>query len=244
MFPASPDIPRLLVVLADCHGPGHGHAARVPVPSADYLPPMSDRAQLDRARSDSGSRLLVLGFHNVERTWRYPSPPGEGVRNFGRHLRILDRLANVVPLTDALDALAAGRPLPARAVALTFDDGYRDNLTLAAPILRRFDMPATIYLVPHFLSGLEHAWWERLGWAVRQATVSHVTHNGACHSLHDEDARVAAVRHLEEDLKATRAPSGRSKSSGWWASCDQKAGSHTTTCFWTGKRPARWWPPA
>jgi peptidoglycan/xylan/chitin deacetylase (PgdA/CDA1 family) len=116
-------------------------------------------------------------------------------------MRILDRLANVVPLTDALDALATGRPLPPRAVALTFDDGYRDNLTLAAPTLRRFGMPATIYLVPHFLSGLEHPWWERLSWALRQATVSHVTHNAACHSLHDEDARVAALRDIEDDLK-------------------------------------------
>ena len=162
---------------------------------------MSDRMQPDRTRSDPGSRLLVLGFHNVERTWRFPSPEGQGVRNFGRHMRILHRLANVMPLTDALDALAAGRPLPSRAVALTFDDGYRDNLTFAVPHLRRFGMPATIYLVPHFLSGLEYAWWERLGWAVREATVRCVTHNGASHSLQDENARVAALRHIEDDLK-------------------------------------------
>jgi len=165
------------------------------------LPAMSDRAQPDRARSGRRHRLLVLGFHNVEPTWRFPSPAGEGVSNFGRHMRILDRMANVVPLTDALDALAVGRPLPPRAVALTFDDGYRDNLTFAAPILRRFSMPATIYLVPHFLSGLEHAWWERLAWAVRQATASHVIHKRASHSLLDEDARMAALRRIEEDLK-------------------------------------------
>ena len=170
--------------------------ARVTTPA-----PMADRADPDRALSYRGHRLLVLGFHNVEGTWRFPSPAGEGVRNFGRHMRILDRLANVVPLTDALDALASGRPLPPRAVALTFDDGYRDNLTLAAPILRRFHMPATIYLVPHFLSGSEHAWWERLAWAVGQATVRCVTYNGASLPLHDEDARAAGLRHFEDDLK-------------------------------------------
>ena len=152
-------------------------------------------------RSPVRRRLLVLGFHNVDSTWCWPSAAGEGVSTFLRHMKILDRMATVVPLAEALDALAAGRALPPRAVALTFDDGYRDNLTLAAPILRRFDMPATVYLVPHFLSGQEHAWWERLGWAVRQARAAHLTFAGVRHPLPDPDARIAALRAVEDGLK-------------------------------------------
>ena len=145
-------------------------------------------------------RLLVLGYHNVESTWFWPSRPGAGVATFARQMRVLDRIATVVPLEEALDALAAGRPLPPRAVALTFDDGYRDNLELAAPVLRRHGMPATIYLVPGFLSGEQHAWWERLGWAVGRARARRLQLDGRELVLGD-DGNVAALRAVETVVK-------------------------------------------
>ncbi|QYN34472.1 polysaccharide deacetylase family protein [Pseudonocardia sp. DSM 110487] len=170
-----------------------------------------------RSRAD---RLLVLGYHNIESTWFWPSRPGAGIATFARQMRVLHRIANVVPLEDALDALAAGRPLPPRAVALTFDDGYRDNLELAAPVLRGYGMPATIYLVPGFLSGEQHAWWERLGWAVGRARARRVRLDGQELVLGDDgaalrtvetlvkrmthDERMNAVERLVEDLR----PSG------------------------------------
>jgi peptidoglycan/xylan/chitin deacetylase (PgdA/CDA1 family) len=146
-----------------------------------------------RSRAD---RLLVLGYHNIESTWFWPSRPGAGIATFARQMRVLHRIANVVPLEDALDALAAGRPLPPRAVALTFDDGYRDNLELAAPVLRGYGMPATIYLVPGFLSGEQHAWWERLGWAVGRARARRVRLDGHELVLGDDGAALRAVETL------------------------------------------------
>ena len=148
------------------------------------------------------NRLLVLGFHNIEKTWCWPAPSGAGLRAFGQHLAILRRVANVVDLRESLDTLAAGGTLPPRAVALTFDDGYRDNLTLAAPLLRKFSMPATIFLVPGLLDRTVHAWWERLGWAITQATAPTLTHDGVDYSLSDATQRTAAQRTIEEDIKS------------------------------------------
>lgn len=143
---------------------------------------------------------MILGYHNVESTWFWPNRPGAGIAAFAQQMRVLDRIANVVPLEDALHALAGGRPLPPRAVALTFDDGYRDNLELAAPVLRRYGMPATIYLVPGFLSGEQHAWWERLGWAIGRARGRRVRLSG-----HDlvlgGDGNLAALRAVETIVK-------------------------------------------
>ncbi len=84
----------------------------------------------DASASEPGSaamadRLAILTWHNVEATWWYPSRPGAGVRGLARQLRSLRRFANVVPLEPALEALASGRPLPPRAVALSWDDGGR-----------------------------------------------------------------------------------------------------------------------
>jgi len=84
-----------------------------------------------------------------------------------KQFRFLRRYANVVDLADAVSALRAGRRLPPRAVAITFDDGYRDNLDIAIPILEEYGLPATFFLVPDFLSGELTPWWERLAWAVQ-----------------------------------------------------------------------------
>jgi peptidoglycan/xylan/chitin deacetylase (PgdA/CDA1 family) len=54
----------------------------------------------------------------------------------------------VLPLAEALTRLREeGPPLPAGAVSLTFDDGYRDNLEHAAPVLERMGFPAVVFLV-------------------------------------------------------------------------------------------------
>jgi len=71
-----------------------------------------------------------------------------------------------VSLAEALDAMARRAPLPPRAVALTFDDGYADNLALAAPLLGDLGIPATFFLAPDFLTGATRPWWEQLAAAL------------------------------------------------------------------------------
>jgi peptidoglycan/xylan/chitin deacetylase (PgdA/CDA1 family) len=111
------------------------------------------------------NRLLVLTWHNVDRTWYYPCAPGAGFRGLNQQLRQLRQFGTIVPLQSALDALADGRRLPPRAVALTFDDGYRDNLDLAVPLLQQLELPATFFLVPGMLTGEVVMWWETVAWA-------------------------------------------------------------------------------
>lgn len=156
-------------------------------------------------RSASGAsgrnRLSVLGYHNVDSTWRFPAAPGSGARTFRRQLRFLKQTTNIVPLDEALDALQAGRPLPPRAVAITFDDGYRDNLTLAAPLLKRLKIPATIFLVPGFLSGEVQAWWERLAWALTQSRAPAIDFEGKRLDLSTSAERRLALKTIEESVK-------------------------------------------
>jgi CelD/BcsL family acetyltransferase involved in cellulose biosynthesis len=93
---------------------------------------------------------LVLTWHRLrERGGRNMAPSSA----LATQLRRLSRLATVVPLGVAMDALGAGQTLPPRAVALTFEDGYRDHLEIAVPLLERLGLPATFFLTPSLLSG-------------------------------------------------------------------------------------------
>jgi peptidoglycan/xylan/chitin deacetylase (PgdA/CDA1 family) len=148
-----------------------------------------------------GSRLLVLGWHNVEPTWFFPAAPGAGRAGLERQLAFLRRVASVVPLGDGLAALAAGRPLPPRAVALTFDDGYRDNLRLAVPILERLGLPATFFLVPGLLSRTTRPWWELVGWACGRAGPDRVEFEGRTVGLATPAARRKAAATVAELVK-------------------------------------------
>jgi peptidoglycan/xylan/chitin deacetylase (PgdA/CDA1 family) len=60
--------------------------------------------------------------------------------------RLGDLGYTVVGLDAVLDHYAEGAPLPERAVLITFDDGYRDNLANAAPILRKYGYPAVLFV--------------------------------------------------------------------------------------------------
>jgi peptidoglycan/xylan/chitin deacetylase (PgdA/CDA1 family) len=104
------------------------------------------------APAGARSRLTVLIYHRVLAA---PDPlrPGEPTApEFEARMRWLKANFNVIPLVDAVAGLKAGR-LPARPLAITFDDGYRDNHDLAAPILAKLGLPATFFVATGFLDG-------------------------------------------------------------------------------------------
>ena len=78
----------------------------------------------------------------------------------------------VLPLRELAAAAANGDP-PDRAVALTFDDGYLDNLETAAPILAELGLPATFFLTTETRSGCRRFWWDVLEDALASDRAAH-----------------------------------------------------------------------
>ena len=95
------------------------------------------------------SRLRILCYHGIcaDGLTKDPWIPQYfvGASAFEKQLQYLGRNAQVLPLREAVDRLRDGS-LPPRCVSLTFDDGYANNLELAYPLLRKYGMPATIFL--------------------------------------------------------------------------------------------------
>ncbi len=94
--------------------------------------------------------LSILVYHRV---LPEQDPFREGipsVNEFDWQMRLISRFFTPLSLDDALEALA-NNSLPSNAVCVTFDDGYRDNLTLALPVLKKHQVPATIFVATGFL---------------------------------------------------------------------------------------------
>jgi peptidoglycan/xylan/chitin deacetylase (PgdA/CDA1 family) len=108
------------------------------------------------------SRAVVLRYHAITPTAApvdYATPAICLSREaFRVQMRFLKRFYRVVPLADLVRLVESGGTLPPRAVAVTFDDGYTDNHTLAGPILRELQLPATVYVSTGTLDGGPPLW--------------------------------------------------------------------------------------
>ncbi|HET7179570.1 MAG TPA: polysaccharide deacetylase family protein, partial [Chryseosolibacter sp.] len=119
------------------------------------------RQLLQRIRKFRQDKALILMYHQVcERSddpWELAVHPG----NFYEQLDYLRKNFQVVPVADLANGITRGK-VGSNAVAITFDDGFRDNYTTAAPILDWFNMPAAFYVSTRSILEERIYWWEVL----------------------------------------------------------------------------------
>lgn len=105
-----------------------------------------------RSPAGTGARLSIFIFHRVL-TCPDPLFPGEpDIRRFDDMVGWVSHWFTVLPLDKAIVDLQNGA-LPARAAAITFDDGYADNVSNAMPVLLRHGVRATFFVSTAFLDG-------------------------------------------------------------------------------------------
>lgn len=81
--------------------------------------------------------------------------------NFATHLEIIRDHFEPISLAALAQAIE-NKTVPARSIVVTFDDGYRDNLTEAKPVLQRFNTPATVFVATGYIRSNEEFWWDAL----------------------------------------------------------------------------------
>jgi peptidoglycan/xylan/chitin deacetylase (PgdA/CDA1 family) len=106
--------------------------------------------------------VLILLYHRVRTSPCFdPYVLGVTPEHFAEHLEVLQRQARPMHLRQLVRALRDGS-LPRRAVVVTFDDGYADNLHHAKPLLERFDFPATVFVTTGYIGQAHEFWWDEL----------------------------------------------------------------------------------
>jgi len=158
-------------------------------------------------------RLTILIFHRVlpQADPLFPELPSAA--DFEICMRWVASWCNVLPLQQAVERLFEGS-IPARALTITFDDGYADNEELAAPILRKLGLCGTFFISTGFLDG-GCMWNDRVIEAVRACRRDLLDLSAlglGTYSLDSVGARrrciddiLKAIKHLEQGQRDTTA---------------------------------------
>src|SRR3954470_15948888 len=99
---------------------------------------------------------LILLYHRVATPTRDPQLLSVSPERFAEHLEVVRRCAEPVALAGILAQGEGPR------AAITFDDGYADNLHEAAPLLAAAGVPATVFVVSGQVGTTDEFWWDEL----------------------------------------------------------------------------------
>jgi peptidoglycan/xylan/chitin deacetylase (PgdA/CDA1 family) len=107
------------------------------------------------ARELQRGRCAILAYHGVlsgaDDRYDFLNHNFVAAEAFERHLRYLTRYYRPISLSDLRNCYRRQVPPPPRSVALTFDDGFANNFTVAFPLLQRHSFPFTVFLTTAML---------------------------------------------------------------------------------------------
>ena len=131
-------------------------------------------------------RGAILAFHHVRPSQPRPFAPNLGLEITPDYLdavlgHLRRRGIRIVPLDEIPSRLAS--PGPERVAALTFDDGYRDTLDHALPVLERHAAPFTVFVTTGFAERTAPLWWLDLEAAIARAEHLDLTLDGRVRSM-------------------------------------------------------------
>jgi peptidoglycan/xylan/chitin deacetylase (PgdA/CDA1 family) len=114
-----------------------------------------------KVRNRLSNRALILLYHRVAESISDPWSLAVKPAHFAEHLEVIKKHARVLSVEELMASIADNK-LPRRAVVITFDDGYADNLLNAKPLLEKNDLPATVFVTTGFIGDDREFWWDEL----------------------------------------------------------------------------------
>lgn len=120
---------------------------------------------LNRIITSVQHKGIILMYHRIAEMDVDPWYLCVSPENFAAQLDVLRKHARPMSLQKLAAAVREGN-VPPRAVAVTFDDGYANNLYSAKPLLEQYDIPATVFATTGYLGSDKEYWWDELDQAL------------------------------------------------------------------------------
>ena len=149
------------------------------------------------------SQVAIIVYHRVADLMEAPFSlrPVE-TQQFEKQIRYLCKSFEILSLKELITLVLNRRSLPTKGVIITFDDGYRDNYLHAYPILKKYHVPATIFLTTGHIGTTEPFWWDRIGYAIFKTGLRELEVNSSKRfSLSSASERRQAINIICEEAK-------------------------------------------
>ena len=153
----------------------------------------------------------ILCYHGVT------DSPSIGIENFScKHIRYEDFEAQMryvretmtpISLRNMVECLEQGNPPSQNAIAVTFDDSYKNGHDVAAPILEKYEIPATFFIASGFLDSDRRYWTDKLEYLLNNTTekelINEYLHESAnkVWLLNSDQNRIEALVEIKTFLK-------------------------------------------
>jgi peptidoglycan/xylan/chitin deacetylase (PgdA/CDA1 family) len=133
---------------------------------------------LEQAAATRGPAVTALTYHRIAEPSAnafYDPVISATPAAFHSHIEWLSNHVRLLTLDDLIGRLESRTPWHEPAVMLTFDDGYRDNVEVAVPILHKYHAPATFFIATAFLESPQLPWWDHIAYVLKRTRVTNLT---------------------------------------------------------------------
>lgn len=162
---------------------------------------------MDQASKLSKNSISIFLFHGViERfSHRICNHTRKHIEKdyFINSLKSLKKIGRPVSLDDIVSYYNDGCSLPPYSFAITFDDGFENNYSIAAPVLKELDIPATFYVSTDFIDNNHMSWIDRIEYCLENISGGTLVlpWNDETVSLRNDDDKLSFANHLREYVK-------------------------------------------
>lgn len=161
------------------------------------------------SRKLGSKKTLILAYHRVDnltKDFEYDSSLiSVSKSNFEKQMNYLSKHYNVISLEDFMDCHKKKIDPPKNSVVITFDDGYLDSYTNAFPILKKYNLPATIYLTTGAVKDNNLFWWDKLAYILNKTKSDSISHkNLGNFSLKNKNKTFNEIKYKLKDMNEAK----------------------------------------
>ena len=144
------------------------------------------------------NKAIILLYHNIDSSSKH---------NFEKQMQFIKEHMQTISLNELIDCLVKKKPSPPKSIVITLDDGYENIYHYAYPILKKYQIPATIFLVTGYIDTAKNFWWDNssiLSWSQIKEMAKNNNIDFGSHSINHYNLTTLSDKDIEKELKSSK----------------------------------------
>ena len=149
-----------------------------------------------------GSQIVILTYHRIgpyNNTWLLPPT---STSDFEKQMKYLSKTHKIIPLNNLAETLQEEKSSNEKLAIVTFDDGYKDSYLYAYPVLKKYKIPATIFLITGHIGKGDLFWFDKIRYLLWYTKIKNIKIDDFGEFLSDSiDNKLKSMFIIVEKLK-------------------------------------------